>query len=95
MIYQSFVLDEDSQRKADGTKLKGKGVDAKREEKLINFLKTKYTVLVSNATFAGVHTIVMVGCDLKRAKNIKEDFGKMTGELGLHFVSGAFFTEAS
>lgn len=95
MIYQLFVLDKNKQEKVDRIKSQKKSIDGKREIKLIDFLKRKYTVLVSNSTYAGVYTIIIVGAELDMAKNIKTDFGRISQELELHFGSGAFFTEAS
>ena len=98
MIYQSFVLDESKQRRVDKLRAQArsqeKGIDSERGRKLIDFLKTRYSVLVSNSTYAGVHTIIMVGADLDGAENLKTDFGKIIEELELFFVSGAIFTEA-
>ena len=96
MIYQSFVLDENGQKRVDNLRSRTRpqeSIDGERGKKLIDFLKTQYTVFVSNSVYAGVHTIIMVGAELTKAENIKTDFGKMIQELELCFVSGAFFTE--
>lgn len=92
MIYQTFVLDESKQKKID--KERG-SIDSERGKYLIRFLKDKlYIIFISNSTYAGIHTIIMVGAELDKAENIKEDFYKIATELGLFFISGAFFTEA-
>lgn len=94
MIYQSFILDESKQKRIDKIKSQKGKIVSERGKKLIDFLKTQYIVLVSNSTYAGVHTIIMVGAELDKAENIKTDFSRITQELELCFISGAFFTKA-
>jgi hypothetical protein len=95
MAYQSFILVEKAQKRADQAELSQKGkIDSARAEKLITFLKGKYVpVLVSDPVVAGVYTLIVVGFGTNELEDMKKDFEKICIQLGLHFVPGPVVTQ--
>lgn len=93
MIYQLFTLDGIKQERVDSLKStvgsQGNIIESTRAERLINFLKERYPViLVPNLVRAGVYTHIIVGADIAKSEKIEEDFAEITGELELFFKEG-------
>ena len=93
-IYQEFKLDTEEMRrklsKLNEAERRNWNPTKARKTLVEKLTEKGFTVLGSNASYCGIPESILVGGQLEMGH--KEEFYKLSRELGLAFSSGVFYT---